>query len=121
MLIFLITVEGFSQICPPNPSNELVINGGFEKGGSGATTGQDGSYSSTLANSGNYNGAVAVNQWGIVKNANNANVTYMTNTLAHSGDNFMLIDVGNSNNTNLWQQTILAADLTPSTTYFFSC
>jgi len=104
-------------ICPPNAGSELVTNGSFEKG----VNGQDGSYTSTLPNSGNYNGAVAVNQWGIVKNANNANPTYMTSTTAHNGINLMLIDVGNSNNTNLWQQTILAANLTPNTTYFFSC
>ncbi len=121
LFLSAIPLIGMAQICPPNPSNELVTNGSFELGGSGATTGQDGSYSSTLPNSGNYNGAVAVNQWGIVKNANNANVTYMTNTTAHTGNNLMLIDVGNSANTNLWQQTILAADLNPNTTYFFSC
>jgi gliding motility-associated-like protein len=121
LFISAIPLIGTAQICPPNPSNELVTNGSFELGGSGATTGQDGSYSSTLPNSGNYNGAVAVNQWGIVKNANNANVTYMLPTTAHTGNNLMLIDVGNSNNTNLWQQTIKAADLLPNTTYYFSC
>ncbi|MFM7023565.1 MAG: gliding motility-associated C-terminal domain-containing protein [Flavobacteriales bacterium] len=118
LIVLLAPLAGESQvICPPNPSNELVINGSFEKG----INGLDGSFSSTLPNSGNYNGPVAVNQWGIVQNANNANNTYMLPTTAHSGTNLMLIDVGNSNNTNLWQQTIKAADLTPNTTYFFSC
>ncbi|MCX6181667.1 MAG: hypothetical protein NT150_07055, partial [Bacteroidetes bacterium] len=109
------TYNALCQICPPTISPNLVVNPSFELG----TCGSSG-FTSDYLKSPTCDGSISEGGWGIVTNANKANPTYMTKTLPHTGGNLMVVDVGNSVNSTLWEQTIPAGGFVPNTTYFFS-